>query len=212
MSPRLKSAYVKVTIHFGVLFAVAWILVAFFPKSIEYLPVGTAEKLFVPAKSMGFETTVHSGRLEGGSIMAFAIFFLLCFLCSILMAIPVGTTYMGTHSNKKTSASLAKMLIGMPIVVAGLVLIVQNSLALAFSLTGIVAGAGIRFRTNLREFTDTLFFLATIGIGISAGIGALGISYYMSLVFCYTILTVHAIGYGEVNSKDVPLKYPENSE
>ena len=197
MTKRLKSAYRKITVHVVVLFAAVWVLIVYFPATLKYLPVGTAERLFSPAEAIDFGSSVHTGRLENGSISAHALFFLICFFSSILMAIPVGTTYMGTHSNRKTSATIAKMIIGLPIVVAGLVLIVQNSLALAFSLAGLVAGAGIRFRTNLKEFTDTLYFLATIGIGISAGVGALGIAFYMSLVFCYTMPTLHANDYGE---------------
>jgi hypothetical protein len=201
MSTRLKTAYLKVTTLYMVIILGTFLLVKLVPGIVEFLPVGTTEKMFTTSEYQEFiETSVHAGKFQDDPTYEYPIFFLLCFVCSILVAIPVGTTYLGTHSNKKTSASIAKMIIGLPIVVTGLVLIVQNSLALAFSLAGIVAGAGIRFRTNLKEFTDTLFFLVSIGIGISAGIGALGISFIMSLVFCYTILTIHAIGYGEVNT------------
>jgi len=201
MPNRLKKAYLKVTTHYLVLVLATFVLVKSFPDIVEFLPVGSTEKMFAAAEYQEFETSAHAGRFEDDPTYEYALFFLLCFLCAVLVAIPVGTTYLGTHNNK-TSGTIAKMIIGLPIVVTGLVLIVQNSLALAFSLAGIVAGAGIRFRTNLKEFTDTLFFLVSIGIGISAGIGALGISFIMSLVFCYTILTIHAIEYGEASQTD----------
>jgi hypothetical protein len=136
------------------------------------------------------------------------IFFWFCFLAALLMVLPVGTTYLATRRVKKGSDSLAKMIVVLPVAVTGLVLIVQNSLALAFGLAGIVAGGGIRFRTNMREYTDTLFFLISIGIGLSSGVGAPGLALIMSIVFCYSILILSAIDYGRM--ADVPGGDEEN--
>ena len=198
MSSNLKSAFVKITVHYIVLVSACWVVFTSYPDLIEYFPIGTTERIFSSARNYELESTVHAGRLEEASQTAHAIFFFVCFLSSILLTIPVGATYLGARSAKKTDASIAKAIIILPIAVTGLVLIVQNSLALAFSLAGIVAGTGIRFRANMKEFTDTLFFLITIGIGLSAGVGSIGLAAIMSIVFCYTILIVHAIGYGEV--------------
>lgn len=145
---------------------------------------------------------------EGGDVDRI-VFVIMCFLTSIVVSIPVGRTYMATHVIKKRNASMAKALLLLPIAVSGLVLIVQNNLALAFSLAGIVAGCGIRFRSNIREFTDTLYFMVAIGIGLAAGVGALGIALAMSLVFCYATLTVFAIGYGEHPELAMPDKEPD---
>ena len=193
---RIRSAYIKVTLYFLGIFLFFFTILKVFPDARNLLPVGTADKMFSTPELHEIESSVHAGRLDESSSSQKAVFFSMCFLSSILMALPIGTTFMATARPKRSSISIAKMIIGLPIVVTGLVLIVQNSLALAFSLAGIVAGAGIRFRTNLREFTDTLYFLISIGIGLSTGIGALGISHIMSVVFCYTVLTLQALDYG----------------
>ncbi len=197
MTKRLKSVYLKITIYYIVAIGGLVSVFTYFPGFVDYFPVGTTEKLFSSTQSFELQSTVHAGRLEGESELAHGLFFVMCFLSSILLTIPLGCTYLGTHNPEKSNPSFAKSIILLPIAVTGLVLIVQNSLALAFGLAGIVAGAGIRFRTNMKEFTDTLFFLTSIGIGLSAGVGALGLSLIMSLIFCYTILTLYAINYGE---------------
>ena len=193
---KIRSAYIKITLYFLGIFILFFTILKINPDSRGFLPIGTAEKMFSTPEFQEIETSVHAGRLDEDSVSQRAIFFSMCFISAILMALPIGTTFLATARPKRSSISIAKMIIGLPIVVTGLVLIVQNSLALAFSLAGIVAGAGIRFRTNLREFTDTLYFLISIGIGLSTGIGALGISYIMSVVFCYAVLTLQALDYG----------------
>ena len=162
MSSSLKTAFVKVTIHYLVICLIGWLIFDLVPGVTEYLPVGTSERLFTSPEEV-FEiepVSVHAGRLANESQWAHGLFFVICFLSAIVLAVPVGWVYLGTHTKERTDAYIARAIIILPIAVTGLVLIVQNSLALAFSLAGIVAGTGIRFRTNMKEFTDTMYFLA----------------------------------------------------
>lgn len=204
MNPGLKTTFLKITIHYAILILLAYLVASLFPGFVEYLPVGAAERLFSYPGELELESSAYSGRLPDGSSLEYGLFFSICFLMSLVLAIPLGTTFLATRRQKKKSASLARMIVILPLVVTGLVLIVQNSLALAFSLAGVVAGSGIRFRTNMQEFTDTLFFLVSIGIGLSAGVGALGVSFLMSLFFCYVFLIAHALGYGEFDPDPQP--------
>ncbi len=73
-------------------------------------------------------------------------------------------------------------------------ILVHNSLALAFSLAGIVAG--VQFRNSLKSSGDALFILLAIGIGLGAGIGALEVSLVMSLMFNYVLLALWFLDYG----------------
>ena len=77
---------------------------------------------------------------------------------------------MGVRNDDEYDQSLINTILVLPLVVTGIVIIVQNSLALAFSLAGI-AGA-VRFRNSLKSSGDALFILLAVGIGLSAGIGA----------------------------------------
>ena len=63
----------------------------------------------------------------------------------LALMLPVAWVYMATRYDKGgPDQQVAQVLIFLPLVVAGIVLVVQNSLALAFSLAGVVAA--VRFR------------------------------------------------------------------
>ncbi|RPH64768.1 MAG: hypothetical protein EHM89_00910, partial [Acidobacteria bacterium] len=65
----------------------------------------------------------------------------------LALMLPVAWVYMSTRYNKGgPDQQVAQVLIFLPLVVAGIVLVVQNSLALAFSLAGVVAA--VRFRST----------------------------------------------------------------
>ena len=83
----------------------------------------------------------------------------------------------------------------MPIVVTSIIIIVQNSLALAFSIAGIAAA--VRFRNSLKSSGDALFILCAVGIGLSAGIGALELAIVMTVMFNYTFLLLWLTDYGD---------------
>ena len=71
--------------------------------------------------------------------------------------LPVSWVYMAVRSGDEYDQSLVNTILVLPMVVTGIVIIVQNSLALAFSLAGI-AGA-VRFRNSLKSSGDALFIL-----------------------------------------------------
>jgi hypothetical protein len=92
------------------------------------------------------------------------------------------------------SQSIVHTMLILPIVVAGIVLIVRNSLALAFSLAGIMAG--VRFRTGLKDARDTVFIFLAIGVGLAAGVQALTVAALMSVIFNFLVLTVWRTDFG----------------
>ena len=90
---------------------------------------------------------------------------------------------MGVRNDDEYDQSLINTILVLPMVVTGIVIIVQNSLALAFSLAGI-AGA-VRFRNSLKSSGDALFILLAVAIGLSAGIGAVELAAVISMAFNY---------------------------
>jgi hypothetical protein len=83
----------------------------------------------------------------------------------------------------------------LPIIVAGIAMIVQNNIALAFSLAGVVAA--VRFRLTLGQPADSLYVFSAIAIGLGAGISALGVSAVISAAFVYSHLLLWKLDYGE---------------
>ena len=98
---------------------------------------------------------------------------------AIVLVVPIAFTYVRTRS--KFDHSLVQTVIVLPIVVTAILVVVRDSLALAFSLAGIVAA--VRFRNNLRESGDAVYIFGAIGIGFAAGIHALGVAAVLSMVF-----------------------------
>ncbi len=122
-------------------------------------------------------TSIGIGRLEGAATLFFAM------LGSLALMVPVAWVYRAINVNTDYDHSLAATIMLLPPVVAGIVIVVQHSLALAFSLAGIAAA--VRFRRALIDTTDTLFIFVAIAVGIAAGIEALGVALVLSLFFCF---------------------------
>ena len=87
---------------------------------------------------------------------------------AFLLALPVAWVYMFTRQRKGYRASDVQALVLMPVVVAGVVVLVKNSVALAFSLAGIVAA--VRFRTNLEDSKDATFIFLSTALGLACGV------------------------------------------
>ena len=111
-----------------------------------------------------------------------------------LLMLPVSWVHKGIHLVAAPDHSLDETVLILPGVVASIVLVVQHSLALAFSLAGIVAG--VQFRRALQDTFDALFILVAIGTGISAGVKALEISAVLTVFFTYATLYVYFFGDG----------------
>ena len=111
-----------------------------------------------------------------------------------LLMLPVSWVHKGIHKFSAHDHSLDETTLVLPGIVAAIVLIVQHSLALAFSLAGIVAG--VHFRRALQDTFDALFILVAIGTGIAAGVSALEISWVLTVFFCYATLYVYYLGDG----------------
>jgi len=113
---------------------------------------------------------------------------------TLLLMLPVSWVYRSIHMNSVYDHSIDPTTLVLPAVVAGIVTVVQHSLALAFSLAGIVAG--VRFRRALSDTFDTLFILASIGVGIAAGINSIEIAVILTVFFNYAAVLVCAFGDG----------------
>jgi Domain of unknown function (DUF4956) len=103
-------------------------------------------------------------------------------IAAFLLALPVAFTYVRTRNSLGYDQSVAQTVIMLPVVVTSILLVVENSLALAFSLAGIVAA--VRFRNNLKDSRDAVYIFAAVGIGFAAGVGVPAIAAMLSIFFC----------------------------
>ncbi len=106
---------------------------------------------------------------------------LLQMVAAFLMVLPLAFVYVRTRTRVKFDHSLVQTVIVLPIVVTAILVVVRDSLALAFSLAGIVAA--VRFRNNLKESGDAVYIFGSIGIGFATGIHAISVAAVLSIVF-----------------------------
>lgn len=115
-------------------------------------------------------------------------------LATLALMLPVSWVYMSTQKSKVHNQQLAQTLIYLPLVVAGIVLVVQNSLALAFSLAGVVAA--VRFRTTLQDARDVVFVFLAIAVGFAAGVQSLIVAAVVSVSFNFLLILTWRYDFG----------------
>jgi Domain of unknown function (DUF4956) len=118
--------------------------------------------------------------------VALAVTTALCMTGAFLLMLPVTWVYILTRQKKGFRQSVVQTLIILPIVVAGVVLLVKNSVALAFSLGGIVAA--VSFRNTLRDTKDAVYIFLAIAVGLASGVQVMSAAAVMSFIFNIVIL------------------------
>jgi uncharacterized protein DUF4956 len=108
-------------------------------------------------------------------------------LSAVLLSLPVAWIYVLTRAKRGFDQSVVHLLIVLPLVVSGIVVLVQYSLALAFSLAGIVAA--VRFRNTLEDSKDAVYVFLATAIGLSAAVNV-PVAATISVVFNVTVFTL----------------------
>jgi hypothetical protein len=130
--------------------------------------------------------------------VALAITTALCMAGAFLLMLPVTWVYILTRQKKGFRQSVVQTLIFLPIVVASVVLLVKNSIALAFSLGGIVAA--VSFRNTLRDTKDAVYIFLAIGVGLAAGVQVMSAAAVMSFLFNVVVLVFWYTDFGRAPS------------
>lgn len=208
----LLRMLVKVTIYYAILAASVAVMLTVFPGAVDQMPLGgvgeiayfgganvrNLEDAFLSAddEELGdIVTETSRARLERGpGWLRGAVSLFAAMLSTLLLMLPVSWVYKSIHTDSIYDHSIDPTTLVLPAVVAGIVTVVQHSLALAFSLAGIVAG--VRFRRALSDTFDTLFILASIGVGIAAGIKSIEIAVVLTVFLNYAAILVCAFGDG----------------
>lgn len=200
----LLRLLLRLVIYYAVLIVAVAVLARLFPEVVEALPIGgvdviagqgnlTIERL--DAEALDRITSSGAEQPQGLAVrLDDARDLLIAMTGVLLLMLPVAWVYRSTNYSGAHDHSLDETAFVLPVVVAGIVIVVQHSLALAFSLAGIVAG--VRFRRALKDTYDALYILMAIGVGIAAGVKALEIAAVLSMFFNFTTVMVLAFGDG----------------
>jgi hypothetical protein len=181
--------------YYLVIGALVFIATRIWPDFQGYLPVGGVESLIEqPAKSpLAASDVIQADKV--GNLGDSLFWLVVAIIGALLAALPVSWVYMAVRSGDEYDQSLVNTILVLPMVVTGIVIIVQNSLALAFALAGI-AGA-VRFRNSLKSSGDALFILCAVAIGLSSGIGAVELAAVISIALNFTFAILWLTEYGE---------------
>ncbi len=165
-----------------------------FPDVLSFLPLGGSASVSIDANSFvtGQATLVS---WEPGEK---ALRLTLSMVGVLILMKPVTWVYMGARRRRGKEQAFVLTLLLLPLAVSGIVIVVENSLALAFSLAGIVAG--VRFRLTLDDTLDAIYIFMSIGVGLAAGIGALEIAAVISIFFNFTVVMLWQLQYAEAAS------------
>jgi hypothetical protein len=123
---------------------------------------------------------------------------LLASVGAAILTVPVSWAYFISSRSRRIDQSFLQTIMVLPIVVTGISMIVMNSLALAFSLAGVVAA--VRFRFSLDQPSDAMYIFVAIAIGLGCGIGAVAIAGVISLSFVLATLIIWKLEYGKTLS------------
>lgn len=199
--------FLKLTAYYLVIGAVVWVVYSQFGEM--NLPLGVVERMINEGDSASLsniEIYASSVSDQYGGVL----WLIVAILGAVALMIPVSWVYMAIRTQSKVDQSLVETMIILPVAVTGIVLIVQNSLALAFALTGVVAG--VRFRNTLKSPADSVFIFMSVGVGLAAGIGMLMIALIMSVVFNYTFLALWTWNYGYVEEAKTYMRLSKEEE
>ncbi len=190
-SVRVSAPLFVISAYYAACLGLYTLMISYVPGIKRYLPVGGLEELLSEGATE-FEIITSGGSSSGGDVYAGRL--ALAIVCAVALMAPVSWMYFITTPDKRVDRSFAQTMIILPIIVAGIAIVVQNSIALAFSLAGIVAA--VRFRFTLSESAHTLYIFCAIAIGLGAGISAISIALVISVGFVYGTLALWWLDYG----------------
>jgi hypothetical protein len=187
----------RLVAYYVILAIVVALLSVFFPREISAIAAkglgDVSEGPTVLADALSSPSA--SGSFAMASLVGVVITTIMILLGALVLMLPVTWVYMSARpSGGQHNQNVVQTLIFLPLVVAGIVFMVQNSLALAFSLAGVVGA--VRFRTTLRDTRDLVYIFLSIVVGFAAGVQSLAVGAVVSIIFNFVLIVTWRYDYG----------------
>ncbi len=178
----VTKALTRVVLYYALLFTVGAFALRALPTGGPFVEtVDLLSGTGAPLQAARGAPQVHLGELDLAFTVGAAM------LSAVLLSLPVAWIYVLTRAKRGYDQSVVHLLIVLPLVVSGIVVLVQFSLALAFSLAGIVAA--VRFRNTLDDSKDAVYVFLATAIGLSAAVNV-PVAATISVVFNVTVFTL----------------------
>ena len=106
---------------------------------------------------------------------------------TFLLILPVSWVHMITKGDE-SDPSLTQTLIVLSVIVAGVMLLLEDNLARSFSLVGVVAA--VRYRNTLKDPKDAVYVFLSLGIGMACGLQSYHVALFLSFFECGILLVL----------------------
>ncbi len=175
----------QVVAHYVILIATTTMAWRYIPHGAPLAPASLDQLL-----GRGGGATAPEAALDDVSL---AITVAVAMAAAVLLSLPVAWVYLLTRAKRGYQQSVVQLLVILPTVVAGIVLLVKYSLALAFSLAGIVAA--VRFRNTLDDSKDAVYVFLATAIGLASAVN-LPVAAVLSIGFNVVALSLWYTDFG----------------
>ena len=194
----LNNIIIRLAIYY-----ITWLLMLnaifhLFPEILHYV-AQERERIFIGTSfDSGVDAAIPLGKIQEGinrlADPEHTVPVVVALVLAFGVTLPITWVYAWTHPPKKYSQSFVQTLLVIPVAISLVVFLVKGSLALAFSLAGIVAA--VTFRLSLKSTIEGVYMFMVIGIGLAAGTQLTTVAYLASLAFVIIILGVWKTNYG----------------
>jgi hypothetical protein len=195
---RSEKPFRRLLAYYLFLGAVIFILYRLLPfaedvlQNVNLAPPDQASQVLEDGLPGASEVVTTGGGPTAGLPLVFSAVGVMLFTLALML--PVSWVFMSARRASNFDQSIVQTLLILPLVVAGIVMVVQTSLALAFSLGGIVAG--LRIRTTIRDVRDMVYLFLGIGVGLAVGVHALIVATVLSVTFNMVVLAAWRYDFG----------------
>lgn len=176
----------KLLTYFTALLGTLLATVFLTPDALRWLPLGGTDAIEAPQLRASSDPVTPA---QAGQVLLFLAISL------TLAMLPITWTYKATQQQAGYRKTFVRALIILPVCATTIVLLIQDSLALAFGLAALVAA--VRFRVALQDPIDGIYIFAAICAGLAVGIGYIGIAAVMAIVFCLANTILWQFDYGQ---------------
>ncbi len=194
----INRSLVRLVFYYVVLVIVAVVLERNVPAVRQVISLEVSPGMSAKQLRKALEAGAETGE-EGGSQAEHtppAVLTALVMAGALALVVPVAWVYMLTKRRHGYDASVVQTVVLLPLTIAGIVAVVRNSLALAFSLAGLAAA--VRFRNTLEDTKDAVYIFLAMAVGLAAGVQALELGFVVSLFFNVAVLALWALNVGDL--------------
>lgn len=188
------SVVLRVVAYYVALVAGSWLGWKLLPEAAtNNLPLRQLFGLDAPRMGDLTQGELFAQAADAGGVRTLLATASLAMLSAFLLSLPVAWVYILTRAKRGFLQSVVQSLVILPIVVAGVLVLVKHSLALAFSLGAVVAA--VRFRSTLEDSKDAVYIFLALGIGLASGV-QVPVAVVLSALFNAAVLILWYTDFG----------------